>query len=50
MSSTMRSSETALLVIRVALISVIDEENVIEEEMKLAGLRGQPAKNEFLIN
>ena len=46
----MRSSETALLVINIALISIKDEENVIEEEMKLAGLRGQPAKNEFLIN
>ena len=46
----MRSSETAPLVIDIALISITDEENVIEEEMKLAGLRGQPAKNEFLIN
>jgi hypothetical protein len=46
----MRSSETALLVINIAFISIKDEENVIEEEMKLAGLRGQPAKNEFLIN
>jgi hypothetical protein len=46
----MRSSETVLLVIYIALISIIDGENVIEEEMKLASLRGQPAKNEFLIN
>ena len=32
------------------MLHVIDEENVIEEEMRLAGLRGPPAKNEFLIN